>query len=58
MANYYDYYGKLVGKKVTRVIREEEIYGLVFDDETVTWILQDPEGNGPGHLEIQEPKKK
>jgi hypothetical protein len=29
------------------------IWGLKFDDGTMAFILCDPEGNGPGHLEIQ-----
>lgn len=54
---------QLVGKKVTGICHDngadptlggEKIYGLVFDDETVAWILADPEGNGPEHLDIQK----
>jgi len=32
------------------------IYGLEFTDGTTAWILQDPEGNGPGHLDIEVKK--
>jgi hypothetical protein len=54
---------QLVGKKIAGICHDdgadptlggEKIYGLVFDDETIAWILRDPEGNGPGHLEIQK----
>lgn len=56
-------YGKLVGKKVVGTCKtppedgQEEQYGLLFDDGTVAWVLQDPEGNGPGFLEIEAPSK-
>ena len=55
--------GQLVGRKVTGLVKDpgqdtEPIWGLKFDDGTLAFILCDPEGNGPGHLEIQkgEPK--
>lgn len=53
---------QLVGKKVTDVAKDKDgsdydtTYGLMFDDGTVAWILQDPEGNGPGHLDIVKEK--
>ena len=52
------HYGKVVGKTVAKVVMDAadhgvgEIYGLMFTDGTVAWILCDPEGNGPGFLEI------
>jgi hypothetical protein len=55
---------QLVGKTITGICHDdgadptlggEKIYGLVFDDETIAWILTDPEGNGPGHIDIQKP---
>jgi hypothetical protein len=51
------YLSQLVGKKVTGHLRVTEhfggpLYGLRFDDGTIAWILCDPEGNGPGHLDI------
>lgn len=54
-------YGKLVGKKVVGTCKTppedgQEVYGLLFDDGTVAWVLQDPEGNGPGFLEIEKVK--
>lgn len=58
---------RLVGKKViapaiddskdTLLDFGEPIYGLMFEDETVAWSMRDPEGNGPGFLEIQPPEK-
>ena len=36
-------------------LRGEKIYGLVFDDETIAWVMRDTGGNGGGHLEIQKP---
>ena len=58
---------QLIGKRVTGVVHDpsgdpSDIYGLAFEDVSpkgkvsgkgmVAWILMDPEGNGPGHLEI------
>ncbi len=52
-------YSKLIGRTVRNVIVDdsqntisENIYGLEFTDGTTVWILRDPEGNGPGFLEI------
>jgi len=53
------YYGKLTGKKVHKVVHadpeggDKQCYGLQFTDGTIAWIMCDPEGNGPGHLDIQ-----
>ena len=53
---------QLVGKTVNGICHDngadptlggEKIYGLVFNDETIAWVMRDPEGNGGGHLEIQ-----
>lgn len=58
----------LVGKRITGVVRDslgfggdfatETIYGLRMDDNTIAWIQRDPEGNGPGHLDIANPTPK
>lgn len=56
---YVKHYSQLICRKVIGVVRMpagetgEEMYGLLFDDETIAWILRDPEGNGPGFLEIE-----
>ena len=52
-----EHLGQLVGRKVTGLVKDpshdvEPIWGLKFDDGTMAFILCDPEGNGPGHLEI------
>lgn len=48
-----DYLRQLIGKTVTKVAWDgDEVYGLEFSDGTLAWIMQDPEGNGPGHLDI------
>jgi len=49
----------LIGHKVTGLVKDPSpgvgpIWGLRFDDGTMAFILCDPEGNGPGHLEIQK----
>lgn len=55
---------QLRGKTVKEVIVDPSdlgigpIYGLSFTDGTDAWIMCDPEGNGPGHLEIETPKSK
>lgn len=60
MKDYFrDEYKKLVGLKVTGVVKDssdefEELYGLKMSNGTIVWILCDPEGNGPGFLDIQE----
>ena len=55
---------QLVGKTVKGICHDngadptlggEKIYGLVFNDETIAWVMADEEGNGGGHLEIQKP---
>ena len=63
---FFDHYKILVGKTVRAVCvskpdlsdefgsRENE-YGLLFTDGTAAWIMCDPEGNGPGFLDIQPP---
>ena len=58
------HYSALVGKKITAVAMDdskgtvadfgEPLFGLQFDDDSVAWIFQDPEGNGPGFLSIEE----
>ena len=59
-----DHLSQLIGKKVNGICHDdgadttldgEKIYGLVFEDETIAWVMADPEGNGGGHLEIQKP---
>ena len=57
------HYGQLVGYKITAIAidgkdnADEPWIGLVLEKrkkEKVAWILMDPEGNGTGHLDIQE----
>ena len=31
-------------------------YGFQLDNGTLVWVLCDPGGNGPGHLEIEKKK--
>ena len=53
------YLNQLTGKTIKRVVKDSSepktVYGLEFTDGSVAWILCDPEGNGPGHLEIEVP---
>lgn len=51
------HYSQLKGKTITEVHvdSEHELFALGFDDNTTAWILCDPEGNGPGFLEIENP---
>lgn len=50
-------YSQLKGKTIKRIVVDnsdhENVYGLLFTDGTIAWILCDPEGNGPGFLEIR-----
>lgn len=55
-------YSKLNGKTVKQVVNDggvgsDKVYGLQFTDGTIAWILCDPEGNGPGFLEVQKVEK-
>lgn len=51
-------YSKLIGKTVKNILIDHsdptigQVYGIEFTDGTMAWILCDPEGNGPGFLEI------
>lgn len=48
----------LVGKTVTGYLVDRDGTGcLIFNDGTRAWILADPEGNGPGHVEVVAPKE-
>lgn len=53
----------LVGATITGVVKTDlgygagTAYGLCVrkgKEDKIAWILCDPEGNGPGHLDIQE----
>ena len=52
--------GQLLGKRVAGLVHspatqyDESTYGLRFDDGSIAWIMRDPEGNGPGHLDIEK----
>ena len=63
------YFSSLEGKTIKRVttlgkadledfawdwVSPEETTALIFTDGTVAVLLQDPEGNGPGWLELGE----
>ena len=61
MGTQADYCAKeceqLVGKKVTAVVidKDHEFMGLKIGKK-IAWVLCDPEGNGPGHLDIVDDK--
>lgn len=51
-----DHYSRLAGRRITRIVEsddDEHIPGFELDDGKTVWILRDPEGNGPGFLEIE-----
>ena len=56
---FFEQYRKLIGRRVVGIVKSparrlmRELYGLTFDDRTVAWVMCDPEGNGPGFLEIE-----
>lgn len=60
--NVAEYFSKLVGRKIVNVQLLQDIYSgtaepitvLVFDDDSSATILCDPEGNGPGFIDIQD----
>ena len=55
------YYSTLIGKTVKTVVMNrclgQTTYGLEFTDGTIAWVDCDPEGNGPGFLDIQAHKQ-
>ncbi len=66
--HYIDYIKPLIGFKITQILVEEDMndpYGepylgfiLEKGDKSYQIVsLRDPEGNGPGHMEIIEIKK-
>jgi hypothetical protein len=49
----------LVGHRIVEIIEDSDyadngFYGFRLDDGTLVWVLMDPEGNGPGHLDIEK----
>ena len=57
---YMKHYGPLIGKTVKSLTIDETadtgdgepLFGLLFTDGTIAWILSDEEGNGSGFLDI------
>ena len=55
----------LLGQKVKGIVIDESlekefgqpVYGLQFSNGIIMLVLQDPEGNGPGHLELITPNE-
>jgi hypothetical protein len=48
----------LVGRKIVGLLEDEDDetrVGFQLDNGMHVWVLQDPEGNGPGFLEIEKP---
>lgn len=59
---YVKHYGQLVGKTIKQVVLQmfegdprQLVPYLVFEDNSSAAVMMDPEGNGPGHLDIQKP---
>ena len=56
-----DYYQQLLGRKIVQIVESTEhppTPGLRLDDGRIAWIQCDPEGNGPGFLQIEKPAEK
>lgn len=56
------HYSQLLGKTVQNLLVDNladngPCFGLKFTDGTKAWIMCDPEGNGPGHLDITDAPK-
>lgn len=55
-----EYFSKLIGRKIVNIQLLQDVYSassepaivLVFDDDSSASILCDPEGNGPGFIDI------
>ena len=53
-----DYYRQLLGRKIVQIVESSEhppTPGFLLDDGKTVWIQCDPEGNGPGFLQIEKP---
>ena len=62
--NLIEYYKKIVGPinggTITGLIQSQDSWGLAIKKgEKVfkVWVDMDPEGNGPGHLDVEEDKE-
>ena len=59
-AHMVKHLSQLAGKKIVGLIEDKdtsdigEVVGFELNDGTLVWIMRDPEGNGPGHLDIQK----
>ncbi len=59
----FKHLSQLKGWVVTDIVRDggsaytEECFGLQMENGMTAWIQCDPEGNGPGFLEIEKPTK-
>jgi len=57
---YAEHYARLLGKTISGIVKDDSdesfgvIYGLRLDSGEIAWVLTDPEGNGPGHIDIME----
>ena len=57
---FYEHYKQFMGQAVVGICHDVEggMYGLKFRDkkkkETIAWIQCDPEGNGPGFLQVDD----
>lgn len=53
------YASRLVGRRIVGLLVDDSdsdigaVPGFRLDDGTLVFVLQDPEGNGPGFLEFQ-----
>ena len=51
---------QLIGKTIKDIARDggddytEECFGLIMNDGTIAWVMSDEEGNGSGHLHIDD----
>lgn len=61
---YIEHMRPLIGRKIEGICIDKSkdtiasfgspLYGLRVSGDMILWILADAEGNGPGHLEIQQ----
>ncbi len=46
----------LVGQRILSLVRDTEgHFGFKTDRGITVWIMRDPEGNGPGFVEVVQP---
>jgi hypothetical protein len=54
----FKHYKRLLGRTIVQIAEDDEddTAGFILDNGDVVWVMCDPEGNGPGFLDIVKAK--